>query len=175
MYASVVKVNANTKSLPLTATPAHHQARVDGASKMLNTTFRLFTKKGQDKPLVRAYNYTIPPALLPHIIGLTPLLNFQEKPKRSGQSLAARGHTALPMEDSDDTWTSTRDLMYARSSGLLPRAEAAPSNQSTRRLCHHAATPACLRELYGVDDFQGKPDDPSIALVLFGPEGKHDE
>lgn len=129
-------------------------------------------KKGQEKPLVRAYNYTIPSALLPHVIGLTPLLNFQEKPKRSGESLAARGHPALPFEQSADSSISRRELMYARSFGLLPRVETAPGDQSPPQACHHAATPACLRQLYGVDDFQGKPDDPSIALVLFGPEGK---
>lgn len=130
-----------------------HQSTIAHTEQLFAASFEIFAKTtGTDKQAsrVRTRSYTVPAALEPYVIGVSPFLDFFEQPQPLSQRrLRGQAQQAQEAPDPRDT------------SGDLQDCEK-----------REVTTPECQRTLYGLRGFTPKSTDLAMGVVAYAGVGK---
>jgi tripeptidyl-peptidase-1 len=120
---------------------------VGTAEEMLSTKFYVYKHEVDQKELIRTLQYSVPPSISSHITMIQPTTRFSR--------MMAERNTIHEINSHFDI------------ADHHPKVPDIPSTPLNVTACNATITPACLRALYNVGDYEADPDCPS----LFGVAG----
>ncbi|KFY24098.1 hypothetical protein V491_02288, partial [Pseudogymnoascus sp. VKM F-3775] len=126
------------------------RATVAQAEELLSTKFYVYKHNEDNKEMIRTLQYSLPSSVAPHVLTIQPTTRFS-------RMMAQRS----TIHDVD----ALNSVFGVAAANL--KAPAVPSTELDVKACNASITPACLRALYNVGDYQADPKGKS----LFGVAG----
>ncbi|KFX92468.1 hypothetical protein O988_07250, partial [Pseudogymnoascus sp. VKM F-3808] len=126
------------------------RATVAQAEELLSTKFYVFKHNEDNKEMIRTMEYSLPSSVASHILTIQPTTRFSR--------MMAQRSTIHDVE--------SLNAVFGISAANL-KAPTVPSHDLDVKACNASITPACLRALYNVGDYQADPKGKS----LFGVAG----
>ncbi|OBT61237.1 hypothetical protein VE03_09669 [Pseudogymnoascus sp. 23342-1-I1] len=126
------------------------RATVAQAEELLSTKFYVYKHNEDNKEMIRTLEYSLPSSVASHVLTIQPTTRFS-------RVLAQRS----AIHDVD---TANAVFGIAATSNKAP---AIPTTELDVKACNASITPACLRALYNIGDYQADPKGNS----LFGVAG----
>jgi tripeptidyl-peptidase I len=123
------------------------RATVAQAEELLSTKFYVYKHSVDQKEMIRTLQYSLPSSVSSHILTIQPTTRFSR--------MQAQRSTVYDVN-------SVFGIAAAQN-----KAPAVPSTELDVKACNATITPACLRALYNVGDYQASPKGKS----LFGVSG----
>lgn len=126
------------------------RATVAQAEELLSTKFYVYKHNEDKKEMIRTLQYSLPSSVAPHVLTIQPTTRFSR--------MMAQRSTIHDV----DTLNSVFGVATTNN-----KAPAVPTTELDVKACNASITPACLRALYNIGDYQADPKGKS----LFGVAG----
>ncbi|OBT91827.1 vesicle formation at the endoplasmic reticulum [Pseudogymnoascus verrucosus] len=127
------------------------RATVAQAEELLSTKFYVYKHNEDNKEMIRTLEYSLPSSVAPHVLTIQPTTRFSR--------MMAQRSTIHDI--------SAMNAVFGVAATNHKPAPAIPSTELDVKACNASITPACLRALYNVGDYQADPKGKS----LFGVAG----
>ncbi|OBT86231.1 hypothetical protein VE02_05857 [Pseudogymnoascus sp. 03VT05] len=126
------------------------RATVAQAEELLSTKFYVYKHNEDNKEMIRTLEYSLPSSVAPHVLTIQPTTRFSR--------MMAQRSTIHDI--------SAMNAVFGVAA-TNNKAPAIPTTELDVKACNASITPACLRALYNVGDYQADPKGNS----LFGVAG----